>query len=242
MEPHSSTRGPEVPAAFPETNQLSLLRVTGRTTRLSDFTLLGTEQGHAYNGLRIEGVRGARVSDLCVVGIPGTDHQPPGETFGINDYRTVGSDYRSIVVDGRGVGAAGFGANSSRSVSIERSAFVNERYSAGATFWQVHGISLTDVRATGNGLVGLNFERVSGRVRIVRPVTGANGEGDLRITSDFGSATYTIVDPRYSGDRLTIVLPATYNGGRANRQRPGDVHVLIDGRDRTNEVVRFVGE
>lgn len=240
MVPHSSTAAGTIPSRFPSSNRLSLMRVSGPTDRLSGFSLLGTDQGHPYNGLLIQRTRGVAVSDVCVAGVPGADHQPPGETFGIADYRTVGSVYRRVEVDGRHVGAAGFGANVSRDLTILDSRFFDNRYSAGATFWEVDGITLSNLASTNNGRIGLNFERVGGRVRLLHCTTLGNGGGDLRITSDFGSAQYTIEDPVYSGDHLTVVLPATYLG-QPNRQRAQDIHVLVHGKDRTAAVLRFVG-
>jgi hypothetical protein len=240
MVPRSSTAAGAIPTEFPQSNRLSLMRVTGPSPRLSGFSLLGSEQGHPYNGLLVERTTGARITDLCVAGVPGADHQPPGETFGIADYRTVGSVYRRVQVDGRHVGAAGFGANVSRDLTVIDSRFFDNRYSAGATFWEVDGITLRNVASVGNGLIGLNFERVGGQVHLVHCVTRGNGDGDLRITSDFSSAQYTIEDPVTADGHLTVVLPPTYLG-RPNLQRRADVRVLVHGVDRTADVVRFVG-
>jgi hypothetical protein len=216
-----------------------MLKVTGSPV-LSGFTLQGTDQGHLYNGLRMHRTVDARVTGVRVALIPGDDDVPPGETFGINDYRTTGSVYRRIDVDGSGVGASGFATNSSRDVTVADSSFHDQHAAHGATFWQTDTVTLTDVRAEDDAGAGLNFERDSGLVTITRPLLDGNRVADLRIASDRGSARFRIVDPVLRpGQRLTIDLPAVYNGA-PNRQRREDVEVLVGGADRTAQLVQWV--
>lgn len=241
MKAHTSTKKATIPRVFPATNQLSLMRLTGDDLTVSGFTLRGTDQGHLYNGLRIDHAERLDVHDVKVQGVPGSSSSPPGETFGLNDYRTSGSVYTRVEVDGAGVGGAGFGANVSKNVTIRDSYFHDDRYSMGATFWEVQGITLIDTIATDNGRAGINLERVSGAVRMVRPVLLGNHQGPIRIASDRGSAEVTIVDPVFSGSKFTIVLPRTYYG-RPNLQRRSDVHLIVHGTDRTEQLVRFIGD
>jgi hypothetical protein len=238
MPARTSRSGDDVPTRRGSTNQLSVLKVTGSPV-LAGFTLQGTDQGHLYNGLRVHRTTDARISDVRVAQIPGDDDLPPGETFAINDYRTAGSVYRRIEVDGRGVGASGFATNSSTDVTVEGGSFHDERVAHGATFWQTDTVRLVDVRAERNAGAGLNFERDTGLVTIVRPVLDGNAVADLRIASDTGRARFRIVDPVLRHGRLTVDLPAAYNGV-PNRQQRGDVQVLVHGVDRTAEVVRWV--
>lgn len=239
MNAHTSTKKSTIPRTFPSTNQLSLLRLTGNDLTVSGFTLRGTRQGHLYNGLRIDHAARLDVHDVKVQGVPGSSSSPPGETFGLNDYRTSGSVYTRVEVDGEGVGGAGFGANVSTDVTIRDSYFHDNRYSMGATFWQVRGITLIDTIATDNGRAGINLERVSGTVRMIRPVLLGNGQGDIRVASDRGSATVTIVDPVFAGSRFTVVLPRTYYH-RPNLQRRSDVRLSVHGQDRTKQLLRFI--
>lgn len=241
MVPLSSTRKSDVPTRDGTTNQLSLMRAGGDGTTLTGFTLEATPQGHVYNGLRIQDATALRVSDVRVVGVPGNDSIPPGETFGINDYRTSGSVYSHVEVDGAGVGASGFGANNSTDVTIEHSYFHGERHSMGATFWQTRDVTITDSIGSDNGWAGFNFERVSGAVRLARCVTSGNGHGDIRIASDRGSAKYTIVDPVFTGPYFTIVYPARYLG-HANAQQKSDIRLIVHGKDRTADLVRYVSQ
>lgn len=238
MAPRVSTRAGDVPTRAWTTNQLSVLKVTGSPV-LSGFTLQGTDQGHLYNGLRVHRTKDARVRDVRVAQIPGNNDVPPGETFGINDYRTTGSVYERVEVDGRGVGASGFATNRSADVTVRNGFFHDQRAAHGATFWRTDTVTLVDVEATRNGGAGLNFERDRGVITIIRPLLDANAVADLRIASDLGSARFRIVDPVLRGGRLTVDLPAEYNGV-PNRQRREDIQVLEQGVDRTATTLRFV--
>lgn len=239
MKAHTSTKKSTIPSTFPSTNQLSLMRLTGDDLTVSGFTLRGTHQGHLYNGLRIDHAKRLDVHDVKVQGVPGSSSSPPGETFGLNDYRTSGSVYTRVEVDGDGVGGAGFGANVSTNVTIRDSYFHDNRYSMGATFWEVKGIRIVDTIAADNGRVGINLERVSGKVQLIRPVLLGNHEGAIRVASDRGSAKVTIVDPVFSGSHFTVVLPRTYYDS-PNLQRRSDVRLIVHGKDRTEQLLRFI--
>jgi hypothetical protein len=240
MTPHSSSKGGRVPTAAYATNQLSLLEVNG-SPHLSGFTLQGTDQGHLYNGLRIERATDARVTDVKVAAIPGATNYPPGETFGINDFRTTGSEYCGLEIDGAGIGAAGFGANDSTDLTIRNAVSHGNPHSHGFTFWQSRDITLVDVTSTHNR-GGLNFERVSGAVSIVRPVLAAIAGGhDISVNSDRASAEVTITDPVLpASGKLRILVSARYHGV-PNHQKRSDIHVVIGGVDRTADVVQWVG-
>jgi hypothetical protein len=226
----SSSREHDIPSTFPNTNQLDVLKVAGSASVLHGFTVRGTGQGHLYNGVRVSRVDGLDASDLRVVGIPGDDKQPPGETFGINDFMTVGSHWSHIEVDGAGVGGSGFATNSSRDVTICDTVSKRNAAAMGFAFWQTDGIACVDCTAEDNGFSGFNFERVSGNVTLVRPVARGNRYG-MRIASDRGSATYTIVDPSLVDGRWTVTLPKRWYG-TANRQKASDITLIVHGRSR----------
>ena len=220
------------------TNQLSLVKVTG-ASRISGFTLRGTEQGHLYNGLRISRSSGTRISDVRVVAVPGSDDIPPGETFGINDFHTDGSRYSGVEVDGNGIASANFGTNSSANTLIEDSWFHDSGHANGVTFWQTRNVTVRDTRSTGNYDAGFNFERVSGDVLLDHVTIRGNRLSHLRINSDKGSADYRIVDPVFDGPKLKILMTPRYMGS-PNLQKRSDVHVIIGGVDRTDDVVQWV--
>jgi hypothetical protein len=238
MTPNSSSKRSRVPTKAWTTNQLSLLRVSGASA-IGGFTLRGTDQGHLYNGLRISRSSGARISDLRVLSIPGNDDIPPGETFGINDFRTSGSSYTGVEVDGSGISGAAFGTNSSSDVSIRSSNFHDAGHSNGATFWQTRNVTVRDTTSVRNKDAAFNFERVSGTVVLDHVTMRDNALSDLRINSDQDSAVYRIIDPVLDGKTLTIVMTPKYMG-HPNVQKKSDVHVIIDGVDRTDDVVRWV--
>ena len=235
MSPHSSTRASKVPHSSSSTNQISVLRVVDRATVLRGFTLLGTPQGHLYNGIRVEKVQHLRADHIRVLGIPGDDHQPPGETFGINDYRTTGSQWSHIREDGEGVGATGIGVNSSRDIRICDAVAKHNATGMGFAFWQSSGITCVDCRAFDNGFSGFNFERTSGKVTLVRPSATGN-RYDMRIASDRSSAKFLIEDPVLRHGVWTIWMPRTWYV--KNRQKRSDVTLTIHGK-RRDDLLRF---
>lgn len=237
VAPRSSTSAADIPTTYPATNQLDVLRVTGGASLLRGFTVQGTDQGHPYNGLRVDRVQDLRASDLRVIGIPGDDKQPPGETFGIDDFRTTGSQWSHVVVDGRGVGASGFGVNSSTDIRICDTVSTNNAHAMGFAFWQTSGITLVDCRATDNGFSGFNFERVSGTTTLVRPVATGDRYG-MRIATDGASGRYTIIDPQLTDGRWAVTLPKQWNG-TANRQLRSDITLIVGGKQR-DDLLRFV--
>jgi hypothetical protein len=239
MAPHTSTDAKNIPTAPMTTNQYSLMRVTGDGVNLHDFTLQATDQGHLYNGLRVHISKNPRITNMKVTGVPGASSSPPGETFGIDDYRTQNSVYKHIEVDGAGVGASGFGANNSTNVTIEHGLFHNNPHGIGATFWQTKDVTLIDCTTKDNHN-GFNFERVSGTVNLIRPVFGAiSGTHDISIGTDQSNAVYNIVDPVLPpGQKLRILVGKNYLG-KPSPQTRANVHVIVNGVDRTNELVHW---
>jgi Right handed beta helix region len=236
MRPHTSTHASDVPSRFPQTNQLSLVRLQSTVREFAGFTIKATEQGHLYNGLRVDRAGHFRMHDVRIAGIPGSASAPPGETFGLNDYRTSGARYTRVEIDGAGRGASGFGVNGSRNITVRRSYSHDNRHSMGFAFWHVRNITITQSLATNNGGAGFNFERVSGSVRL-SGIVALRNRYPISIASDQGSATYRIVDPTFPGRTLEVHLPRTYYGVK-NKQRRDDVHLIIHGRDRS-DLIRF---
>ncbi len=242
MNPHSSSKGSQVPTADWTTNQLYLMSVTGASPALSGFTLQGTDQGHLYNGLRVGQATNARIHDVTVAAIPGNNDIPPGETFGINDWRSSGSVYTNVEVDGSGrLGGSGFATNSSSNVTVQHGYFHDMRAN-GTAFWQTNGVTLDDVTVQ-NNVTGLNFERTTGSITVNRPTFSGNNQ-DVYLASDQGSGDLVITDPTfgntYSGHKINIQVPKTYRGV-ANHFNRSSVRVIIGGVDRTADVVHWVG-
>jgi hypothetical protein len=239
MVPHTSTKAGHVPTANYTTNQLYLLSTIGGTPGLSGFTLKATDQGHLYNGLRIGQTTNARVSDVKVEGVPGNKSFPPGETFVLNDWRTDGSVYDRITIDGAGVAAAGFGANSSTNITINNSRFTGAAYSSGAAFWQTRNITMNNVMAVDNRS-GMNFERDTGTITLNRPTFRNNRLYDMQFGSDQGGANVIINDPVLApGQKIRMNVPLQYHGV-SNGQKRSNIHVYVNGVDRTSQLVQFL--
>ena len=243
MKAKTSTKASGVPTADFQTNQLYVLSFRTGTPMVKGFTLTGGDQGHLYNGLRIGETVNARVSDVRVTSVPGNNYFPPGETFGINDWKTDGSVYDNITVDGSGIGAAGFGINSSKNIAIKNSKFINNFHSMGVTFWDTSGtMDLTDVDVT-NNRTGVNFENDRGVSNLTRVKFGNRQGGtpaDIVLASTKGSVKLTVTDPILpAGQKLKILAPANYEG-QANQQLRSDIKVIVNGIDKTAEIVQFM--
>lgn len=242
MNAYSSTRKSSVPTATGSSNPLSLMQATG-SPKLSNFTLQGTPQGHLYNGLQVLGATNAAVSSVKISSIPGSGHVPPGETFGLNDLRTSNSTYTDLEIDGAGVGASGFAGNMSSNIKVTRGYFHDNVNSAGLTLYRSTNATLTDIRSINNHM-GLNFEQNSGTINVIRPnlqIPSAHGGFDFFIGGYTTHATVNIYDPVLaSGKKLRILLAPTY-GGKPNAQKRSDVHVYVNGVDRTSSLVTWFG-
>lgn len=235
----TSTHAADIPTTFPSTNQLSVVRVDGTNTVLRGFGVQGTDQGHLYNGLRVERVTGLRASDIRVSAIPGGSASPPGETFGINDFRTVGSQWSRVVVDGAGVGASGFGVNNATDIRICDTVSKDNPHGMGFAFWQSSGIRCVDCTAEDNGRAGFNFERITGSNEFIRPVSTGNTYA-FRISSDQASARFRIVDPQLTDGHFTVTLPYRYAGSE-NQQKASDITLVVHGKVRPDllEIARY---
>jgi hypothetical protein len=236
MVPHTSTHAADIPTEHLQPNQLALLRVVGDGAVLRNFTLQGTDQGHLYNGLKVARVVGLHASYLRVVGIPGDNSSPPGETMSINDFKTVDSRWSHIEVDGAGLSASGFGVNGSRGIEICDTDSHDNAASMGFAFWQSRDARLVDCVATDNGYSGFNFERQSGTNTLVRPVATGNRFA-MRIASDQGSAKFTIIDPQLVGGHWTVTMPKRWYGS-PNLQKRSDITLIVHGKRRP-DLLRF---
>lgn len=240
MTPHTSTHAGDIPTQPFASNPLALVRVKNGSPNVHDFTVRATDQGHLYNGLEFYYTTNARISNVKVVGVPGNDSKPPGETFGMEEYRADGSVYSNVEVDGAGVSASCFASNHSQNLTVQNGYFHGSAFSHGMALWTVDNANLIDCTCTDNKLVGINLERMSGTVDIVRPVLKNNGECDIGAASDLGSATVNIYDPvLVPGQKLKIGWGPEYMG-KPNLQKKSDVHVYENGKDVTDQVVQWV--
>lgn len=239
MTPRTSTHAGDIPTEDFASNPLDLIRISNGSPNLHDFTVQGSDQGHMYGGLALFYPTNARVTNVKVTGIPGNDAKPPGETFGLEEYRANGSVYKNVEVDGTGVGASCFASNVSKNVTVDHGYFHGSAYAHGVALWTVENANLIDCTAADNKEVGFNFERMTGTVNLVRPVVRNNG-CDVGVASDQGSAVVNIYDPVLApGQKLRIGWGPEYMG-KPNLQRKEDVHVFINGVDRSADVLEWV--
>jgi len=242
MVPRTSTKSGMIPTAAMSTNPLSLVTGTGSPV-LSGFTVAATDQGHLYNGLRLNDTTNARISDVKVVGIPGNSVSPPGETFVINDYSSDGNIYTNIEIDGRDVAAAGMGINSTTNLTINGLTVRNCKYSGAITFWKSSDVVVNDLDVANNHK-SINMEQNTGSFTFNRPRFGSTTDTDMDLStfSTLGSTKITINDPRLEpGQQIRI---RAYQGAHAyggpNQQNINDIKVYVDGVDKTAELVRWI--
>jgi hypothetical protein len=244
----SSTRASLVPLAEADrenVNPLYVMRVDGRlSTEVSGFTVRGTPQGHLYNGLSV--YRGSRIDahDFRVAGIPGDAPVNPGETFSLNVFRHTDGRFRWFEVDGTDEGgvpvaASGIGINFGGRLVFEDFHVHGTAYGSGVAAYETADLTFLRGRTEDCAYHGLNFENVSGEVRIDRhtfrrcapELLAADERGvHVGIATNTGSATYVISDPDFDGPRLRVRVTG-YKGG-ARTQVVGDVHLVVDGRER----------
>jgi hypothetical protein len=236
MRPGTSTRAPEIPVqSTGDTNNISLIRIGGggsivRSPIISDFTLLGTEQGHLYNGLLVYYSTNGQIMRVKVKHIPGNASSQPGETFGINDYRSNGNVYSFIEIDGDGVGASGFGGNLGSNLTVVDSVSKNNPYSAGWTCNTYSNITYRRVSALDNGKMGFNFERVSGTVLLDNCTMLRNKTYHISIANDQNTAQYTIIDPVFDGAKLNVKVSGF--AGNPMKQDINTIDLIVNGVER----------
>jgi len=188
-----------IPAASPSrpTNQLNVVTAAGGAgTVFADFAVHGSDQdGALYNGLRLSRIAAPTVRDVLVRGIPGDLNSPPGETFGVNVYRSDGARLTRVEVDGRDdagrrVGAAGIGTNSVTDVELRDCSAHHLAHSHGLAMWQTERLTSWGFAASDNGgpsgghaAAGLNHERSSRCVHHA-PRLGRNTLCEVRYWSD----------------------------------------------------------
>lgn len=242
MRAGTSTQAGRVPpqSAFATggTNPLYLMRADASTV-LSGFSLVGTDQGHLYNGLNLYQGSDARLANLAVRGIPGDNSANPGETFGINLYRNVRTQMDAVEIDGRNaagarVGASGLGINYGTDLVCNDLYVHDIRYGHAVAAYTTANLTFNRPRFVDN-VQAMNFERVSGSVAVNRPYFRNNVENGainyhLTIANDQGSGSFTIVDPDFDGPKLRVRVSGYL--GNPRTQDPAAVKLIVNGQER----------
>lgn len=181
------------PRPYPTVNSGWSLRGTPQMNEFQQQS--GRTQPMLYPGIINYIGRSSWWGNMDVSGFPGDWYYPPGETFQINDYKTVDAYYEGLRVDGRiasgltgagqRVGGSPFGSNGSKNVTIVNSWMGFSRASsltfsyAGSeeTGQNTNGVTVrnTTIERNANGddmaghrFTGINFEGVRGPVLLDR--------------------------------------------------------------------------
>lgn len=244
MVAKSSTKAATVAAlAAGATNQYTLVSLGGNDAtqtlpgiNLGPFDLIGTDQGHLYNGLRVGYSVGAQLHDINITGVPGSASSPPGETFGISLWHCSGAEANRVKVLGAGVGATLIGLNSSTDAFLTNCVANGSVYGFGLACWQTKDIQVIDFDARANRRA-LNFERCSGTIFLTRvDMRGQTTTGPhITVNSDQASAKVTITDPQVDAWplRVGVIVGSALYLGKPQLQKVSDVQLVVGGKDVT---------
>lgn len=260
IKPNTSTYASTVPKqGTGATNQLYVIRMnngagTGPQV-LSDMWVQGTEQGHFYNGIMVgKADNGTTVKNLLITGMPGGAGSPPGETFGLNWWKTNGSITQNIEVDGyrwtgdsfadrvKGdkVAASPIGYNDANNGKLY-DAYTHDSKFGMPTFWQSNNNETWNLQSINNN-AGINHEESFGTIHHSPVITGtanrqhisfmaAHGDGKLTIigaTVDSWTGT-SKAGPVTKNGKLLILTPQNYTGKDTNTITTPPVVVQDDG-------------
>lgn len=191
MVADSSTRKNDVPAqSTGASNQLQYIWITTPGAKIDGVKIVGTSQGHLYNGVQYNHVSNPTLSNATITGIPGNNGSPPGETFGVNFQGCTGTvTVHNVTVDGGDEGASGIGSNKSGAkYNIVNYLAINNKYSAGWASWEHTGTMNFHNFVMRNGARAFNAERLAGTVNFYNPIWDApfSGHHDVNPTYDSG--------------------------------------------------------
>lgn len=262
IKPNSSTYASTIPKqGTGQTNQLYVVRMnngaeagTGAQT-LSDLWIQGTEQGHLYNGLMVgKAADGSTVKNLLITGIPGDAGSPPGETFGLNWWRTNQSVTQKIEVDGyrwtgdsyatrvkgEKVGSSPIGYNSADDAKLY-DAYTHDSKTGMPTFWQSNRAETWNLQSINNN-AGINHEESFDIVHHQPVITGSANRQHISFMSQRGDGKLTVIGatvdgwtgtkvagPIGKGQKLLVLTPTNYAGPNTNRIVTKPTIVLDDG-------------
>jgi hypothetical protein len=257
VKANTSTYAKSVPAqSTGQTNPLNIIKMNDglQPQILSHFWLQGTEQGHLYNGLSIgKSKPGSSVTNLLITGIPGNSNTPPGETFGLNWWRSSDSVTRDVEIDGyrwtgntyasrvKGVvvGSSGFGYNSHDRAKLYN-VYVHDHSTGMPTFWQSNNAQTWNLKSIRNK-IAINHERSFGTVHHQPVFHSSLTRRHITFNSDIGDGTLTIIGatndtwisttksgPIGKGVNMLIETHAGYRGGSTIKTKP--VVLFEDGK------------
>lgn len=233
LPPGTSTQAARVPpqSAAPMTNPLFLAKSEKAAERwvLANVSIVGTEQGHNYHGLRLDTLTAPILSNVTVAGWWGDYQGPPGETFGVAIYTGSDALIERCTIDGQHTGATGLGANNTTRVTVTDTTIRNTRFWA-AAFWQTDTVASSGLTVDGCGR-GVNHERVSGPIRhdqLTVNLDGSDAFGmHLTFNNDQADNPNIVIDMAgWSGGKygptspLCVKIADTYGTGQKQRSLP----------------------
>jgi hypothetical protein len=200
MVPNSSTQAHLVPTSGTNPLYMWFLANCAQSPVFQDFSLIGTEQGHQYNGFGINNTPNATFQRLKFHGANrGNANYPPGETFSLGQNRSDNTQVIDVEFDNRDeatglrVGASALGYNNSRNAVVKR-VYAHHGVAGMVTFWNTENIYTEDLhtwtQGTGGGSKtssGINHENTTGVIRHIRPKLIVAGRySDQKLTEDSG--------------------------------------------------------
>jgi hypothetical protein len=252
LAPHSSTQAAKVPpqSAEPKTNPLTVLVQGGNDSAhvvsgidWGGFAVVGTDQGHLYNGVRIGYSSAPHIHDFFIGGIPGDDNAPPGETFSLNLWHAPNALIEGGVIDGRNqagvpVAASLIGLNNADNVTVRLTTANYANSGIGFTGWKSRNITVTDCNFSRNRRA-LNFEQCGGFINLTRVdmTNQVRTSQHVSCNSNLGSAKLTITDPivEFPLRILAGAESVPQYDKKPNLQKRSDVKVIVGGVDVTHD-------
>lgn len=236
-----------------DTNQCSLMQIMTPNFVMKNLQVMGTPQGHPYNGVGVLNASGVTITNVFFNGCaPGFAGFPPGETFAFSTNHADNCSLINCEVDGRdpitkatNYGASPCGWNNSQNAYLEGCYFHHSRYST-LTFWQTTGIHTKNCRVEYCGTQGvLNMENVAGTVwheNLTLFEDFASNTNDNHVSLNNGSypnnPNISFTGLVYNGDPdsqncFSLDIASGYVDANGNAQKQTSFPTVTDSQGRT---------
>jgi hypothetical protein len=194
MKANTSTRGAYANGLVKgQVNLLWLIRLDGDDCLLQDLAVIGTDQGHLYNGVRFYSGNNGLMLNVDLIDVRGSGGEPPTETF-YTDARIGGGTRWSYVraINTQPLSGSGFASNSGAH-DLSWDNCVGIGFGPGAAWALSIGYNFTFTNCSGmaNKKRDLNFENLTGFINVGGFTFSAAAEIQAAITNATGTATLT---------------------------------------------------
>lgn len=264
MTPNTSTRAAYVAALTSgNTNQCHLIRAGGMDSshietglEFANFSLVGTDQGHIYNGLEVGYSTGANVHDLEISNIPGNDIAPPGETFSLNLWHANNATVTNVTLDGKGAAATLSGNNTLDTVTFTNCTFTGSGSAMPGATWECKNMTF-DNCILSNCPRGWNVENPYGGFHTFKDCAFDHFTVGWQIVCQCGvwvapnasnaSTVLTVQDPKnlsgapwnFATDGPFKILHYPTSQKPANLQLDSDIHLVVGGVDVSSDSTKL---